>query len=155
MSFLGEAIPTTWVLETGDDAFAWCSHAWWLLDGDLLRPALETRGENERVPGVPGRRELRRLSDERTEVLQVLFTGNCDPEGDPASNPVVQLEANKDAFLDAVVTGERSIAATLKGPRTYAGVLQVVRVRFGRGDFETTAAVTVTLPRELELDEGS
>jgi len=153
VSFLDEGHPSLWTLTTGDDDFAWNDHAWQLLDGNRLRPGIDKRGDNEQVAGVAGRRALRKLPDEVTELLTVLFKSTCDPDGDPVTSAFEdQLQANFDAFLAGVDHTARQVDATLTGPgRSYAGGLQVVKAKLGDGIFEATAAVTVVLPRPLEL----
>jgi hypothetical protein len=138
--------PTIWSLRL--DTTECNGAAWWCLDVDLLRPSIDKRGGSLLVPGVAGQRPRKRIPDERTELLEFLFTGNVDPSGVPSSDPAAQLQDNLDAFITAVVNHTTdTITATVTGPGVvYSGDVQVVKFRPGRGLYECPAALTLVIP---------
>lgn len=115
------------------------------------------RGENRKLPTVPGVRGYPTRLDETPFELTIFITGDVDPLGDPFSDPWLGLEANIDtlwAGAFAPVSIDRGIqTATLSMPdgTTRTADVQVGALQLG-GDVDDPSFVEATF--ELMVVSG-
>ena len=128
--------------------------AWSVLNiGSLWEPAPK-RGENLLIPFRPGRMQLARMRDQRTDTLDLLVVGTVDVTGVPTADPYEGLEANIDWLNDNVFDYAEtmfSFSATLTKPSgiQWGAQLQIESVKFG---WEVGVACTATI--DYTLPEG-
>lgn len=70
-----------------------CS-AWWITDLSPIWGFPALRGENQIVPGAPGRRAVQRRMDEGTYVMPLQVIGDVNASGGTNANPFTGLRAN-------------------------------------------------------------
>lgn len=125
--------------------------AWAVLNiGSLWEPA-PTRGENILIPFMEGRFTTGRTRDERSDSLQLLIVGTCDPTGEPTPDPHVGLEENvmwlNDNLFDyADVRYPLEVELTLPSGAKREGIIQIGTVKYG---WEVGVAVTATVDYTL------
>lgn len=127
--------------------------AWDVLNVHDLWAGPPTRGEDRIVPGTSGRRSYRRRADAVTYSLEVVITGQVDPDGDPYADPVVGLLTNIDLLRSNVTDptgvgdGTRPAVLTLPDLTTRNADVTVEGMELGRlVRSERLATIDLTIP---------
>lgn len=125
--------------------------AWMATDLAEVRLPAATRGSDVLIPGVSGIITNPRRVTATTRLIPMLFTGDCDLDGDPGGVADEQVWVNLDWFRALVVqpsSGDpRRELTVVHGSLTWVGDVVVERFDYrARGPAEIVGVLEVTLP---------
>lgn len=125
--------------------------AWAVMNIASLWEPAPPRGENIEIPFRPGRLQVPRIRDERTDSLQILVVGTCYYDGTPTADPYAGLENNIDwlndnLFAYATVMDPFDAVLTMPSGALKGGPMQLGTAKFG---WEVGVAATVTVDYTL------